>query len=493
MVTTRVTTQVTTQVLIVGGGFGGIGMAIQLQQAGLQDVVVLEKAASVGGTWRDNRYPGAACDVQSHLYSYSFAKKPDWSRKYAQQAEIEAYIRQCVVAFGLTDKIHCQQEVAKACFDETTQLWHVETRSGACYQASFLVSSVGQLNQPAYPDIPGLDTFAGPVEHSARWPLHLDVKGQRVAVIGTGASAIQFVPKLVPQVHSLSLFQRSAAWVIPRDDRQFRTWEQRLFAKSRVLSQCYRSAIYLQNESRAIGFTRLDFLLKVIEWKSQRYVKRYIKDPEKRRQLTPDYPAGCKRVLISDDYYQALAEPHVGIVTDGIARVVEDGIITQDGQHHPIDVLVLGTGFKATEFLSPMHIEGLHGQSLHAAWQTGAEAYNGVTMHGFPNFFMLYGPNTNLAHSSILYMLESQYRYVLSGIRQVLDHPEAKALMPKASLQQQHNQALQTRLANTVWARGCNSWYKNADGKNTNNWPGFTFMYRRQTRQVVAEEYEWLT
>lgn len=478
-------------ILIIGTGFGGLGLAIRLKQAGIDDFVLLEKADSVGGTWRDNTYPGAACDVQSHLYSYSFAPKHDWTRKFAGQSEIESYIQQCVSDYQLESHIRFGQEVARAEYDEKLARWFVHTTDGEQYRCALLVSAVGQLNQPAYPSISGQDQFAGISLHSARWDHAVDFAGQRVAVIGTGASAIQFVPELVPQVKQLTLLQRSAPWVIPKPDRLFAKIEQRLFKAVPWYDKFYRKSLYWLNESRAIGFTRFSKALKLMEWVSLRAMRKAVKDSDKRAKLTPDYPAGCKRILISDDYYPALAKEHVGIVTEPIAEITPNGVRTADGQEHPADILVYGTGFKTTQFLVPMEVTGLHGQSLNQAWQDGAEAFKGMTVHGFPNFFMLYGPNTNLAHSSIIFMLESQFNYILSAIQQLYGSTY-RGLMPKAAVQSQHNDHLQKRLENTVWNAGCESWYKTASGKNTNNWPGFTFSYRLATRQLDANNYEWL-
>lgn len=480
-----------TTIAIIGSGFGGIGMAIKLKQAGINDFVILEKADSTGGTWRDNRYPGAACDVQSHLYSFSFAPKHDWTRKFAEQPEIERYIQECVERFDLSDHLYFNHEVTTADYDSDKHLWHIACTNGATATASITIAAVGQLNQPAYPSIAGMADFEGEVMHSARWNHDLDLSGKQVAVIGTGASAIQFVPKIVPLVSKLTLFQRSAAWVLPKADREFSSLENAIFKRLPWYDRLYRHYIYWRNESRAIGFTKLSSALKGIELLCKWNLRKAIKNPQKRKALTPDYPAGCKRILISNDYYPALAEDNVDIVTHNIDKIVPNGVVTHDGQQHPADIIIYGTGFKATEFLTPMTITGLNGLSLNTAWKNGAEAYKGTTVHGFPNLFLLFGPNTSLAHSSIIYMLEAQYSYVMSAI-QKLQRSRAKALMPKASVQAEHNDELQAQLKNTVWHAGCTSWYKTADGKITNNWPDFTFNFRKQTKTLDADNYEWL-
>ncbi len=475
-------------VIIIGTGFGGLCMAIQLKNAGFDQFTLLEKASDVGGTWRDNTYPGAACDVQSHFYSFSFEPKHDWSRKFGLQPEIHGYMRSCVDKYGLRDHIRFNQEVRTAVFNESSNEWRVETGTGDVYHAAILVTATGQLNQPAWPNVPGLDTFQGTLFHSARWDHSYPLEGKKVAVIGTGASAIQFVPEIVPKVKSLSLFQRSAAWVLPKPDRPFRKWEQTLFLKLPVWDRIYRSLIYWKNESRALAFTRFNSLLNIFAWQAKRFARSEVRNPRKRRDLIPDYQIGCKRILISNDWYKAVDKDHVDLVTTGIERVVSDGVVTTDGALHKADALILGTGFAASEFLSPMTIVGRGGQTLNDAWRNGAEAYKGITVSGFPNFFMLYGPNTNLAHNSIVFMLESQVRYVMSCIRKLQTEPGA-AMDVKPERLERFATQVQERLAHSVWESGCDSWYLDKNGKNTVNWPGFTFTYRRETLSVDSEDF----
>lgn len=476
-------------IVIIGTGFGGLGMAIQLKKAGIDSFTILEKAGSVGGTWRDNTYPGAACDVQSHLYSYSFEPKSDWTRKFGLQPEIRSYMEGCVAKYDLHSHIRFNQEVESASFDKVKALWTIKTLAGDVLEAHALISATGQLNQPAYPRINGLDTFKGKVFHSARWDHSYDLTDKKVAVIGTGASAIQFVPQIVNKVSELKLFQRSAAWVIPKPDRPFTGFEQWLFETFPVADRLYRSMIYWKNESRALAFTRFGFLLNAFKWQAQRIAKKKIKDPVKRDKIIPDYPVGCKRLLISNDWYDAINQDNLDVVTDQLDHIEADAIVTQDGTRHEVDAIIYGTGFKATDFLAPMKVTGIDGLELNQAWKDGAEAYKGMCVSGFPNLFILYGPNTNLGHSSIVFMLEAQIRYAMQCIR-ILHDPGLHYMNVKADRQSDYSARIQDRIKSSVWEAGCTSWYKTASGKNTNNWPGFTFSYRLMTGKLDLQDYE---
>ncbi len=476
------------RVLIIGSGFAGLGLAMRLRQQGVEDFLILEKGSEPGGTWRDNTYPGAACDVPSHLYSFSFEPKTDWSRRYAPQAEIFAYVRQCVSKYQLQSRIRCNSEVAEAEFDEQAALWHVTTADGARFSARALVSACGQLNRPLYPQIPGLERFAGESFHSARWRHDIDLTGKRVAVIGTGASAIQFVPQIVPKVAQLHLFQRTPAYVLPKPDRAYSRFELALMQRLPWTQKLDRALQYLYHEARGVAFFLLPGLMKPYRQLFLRHVARKVADPVLRAKLTPDYTLGCKRILISNDYYPALQQPQVEVVNEAIREVSERGVVTADGREREVDVLIYGTGFAASDFLAPMGIRGLDGRELNQAWEQGAEAYKGISVHGFPNLFLLYGPNTNLGHNSIIYMLESQFPYVLSCLQQ-LDQG-VRHLDVRAPVQQAWNQRLQHDIEHSVWEQGCNSWYKNAAGKHTNNWAGFTFSYRQHTRQPNWSDYD---
>ncbi|SDH77913.1 flavin-containing monooxygenase [Pseudomonas panipatensis] len=477
------------RVLIIGAGFAGIGLAIRLQQAGVHDYLILEKAADVGGVWRENSYPGAACDVPSHLYSFSFEPKADWTRKFAPQAEILDYLRHCADKYGLRQRIRFACEAVDARFVEAEGEWLVQCADGEVLRTRALVCATGQLSRPLYPRIPGLDGFRGAAFHSAHWDRRVDLRGKRVAVIGTGASAIQFVPQIAPQVEQLLLFQRSAAYVIGKPDRAYAAWERRLKAHLPWLQRLDRGLKYLQHESRVLAFATFPVLMTFMQRGFRRHLRRSIGDPQLRQRLTPDYPLGCKRILISNDYYPALARDNVRLIDEGIREVSEDAIVTRDGQRHAVDAIIFGTGFAATEFLAPLRIQGLAGRWLEQAWAQGAEAYKGISVSGFPNLFILYGPNTNLGHSSIVYMLESQYPYVLACLQRLREHG-LRYLDVKPEVQRAYNQKLQHALQHTVWERGCDSWYKTAEGRNTNNWPGFTFVYRQQTRHPEFADYE---
>lgn len=475
-------------IVIIGSGFGGLCMAIQLKKAGIDSFIILEKSDRVGGTWRDNTYPGAACDVQSHLYSYSFEPKSNWSRKFAPQAEIQGYMEHCAARYALAPHMRFGQEVVSAVFDAQTAQWLITTRSGEQIRAGILITACGQLNRPAFPDIKGIAEFKGNMFHSARWDHAYDLNGKRVAVIGTGASAIQFVPEIVPKVAQLKLFQRSAAWVISKADRKFRPWEHRLFARVPLLDRLYRASIYLKNESRALAFTRFYGVLELFALQARWMAWRQVKDADKRRKLIPNYKIGCKRILISNDWYPAMNQNHVEIVTDAISHVEADAVVTRDGTRHAVDAIIFGTGFQATDFLAPMRITGLNGRDLNHAWRRGAEAYKGISVSGFPNLFMLYGPNTNLGHNSILYMLESQVHYVMQCVR-ALRHSGPGYLDVKPERQRDYSAKMQNDLKRSVWASGCSSWYRTASGKIVNNWPSFTFSYRRLTRTLDMRDY----
>ncbi|WP_342611811.1 alpha/beta hydrolase fold domain-containing protein [Burkholderia ambifaria] len=476
--------------IIIGAGFAGIGMAVALQRAGIHDFVIVERSHDVGGVWRDNRYPGAACDVPSHLYSFSFEPNPDWSRVFAPQPEIHAYLQHCARKYGLARHLRFGAEVERAQYDEARALWHVTLADGTTLSAAVLVSGTGQLSRPAMPDLPGIDTFRGRAFHSAHWDRDYPLAGKRVAVVGTGASAIQFVPAIAGDVERLVVFQRSPAYVMPRPDRAYRPWEQALFRRLPWAMKLHRASIYVRYESRAIAFTRLHGLMDVAVGRPfRKLLARDVRDPALRARLTPDYPIGCKRVLLSSDYLAALDRDNVELVTQRIRRVTDTGIETDDGVHHPVDAIVYGTGFAATAFLSPMRITGRDGLDLNDAWRRGAQAYLGLTVPGFPNFFMLYGPNTNLGHNSIVYMLESQIAHVMRCVR-AMRRNGATAIDVDPRRYRRFNAHVQQRLAGSVWS-GCKSWYVDASGHNSTNWPGFTLTYRWLARFTGLSAYRF--
>jgi cation diffusion facilitator CzcD-associated flavoprotein CzcO len=475
-------------VLIVGTGFSGLGMAIRLKQAGFEDFTILERADDVGGTWRDNSYPGCACDVQSHLYSYSFEPNPGWSRMFAPQPEIKAYLQHCARKYGLLPHIRYNAELVRAEYDEKNALWNVTTRAGETYSASVLVSGMGGLSTPAFPSIKGLETFKGKMFHSAHWDHGHQLEGERVAVIGTGASAIQFVPKVAQKAARLDLYQRTATWILPKPDRAISTAERLLFKRFPAAQRALRNSIYWMLESRVLGFVINPRVMKLVERQARSHIRRQVKDPVLRRKLTPDYTIGCKRILISDDFYPAVSRANVEVITDGIREIRAHSVIDANGVERGVDTIILGTGFKAQDPMPRGAIFGRGGQDLLDAWADGPEAYKGTTVSGFPNFYVLMGPNTGLGHSSMVYMIESQIQYVLDAL-QAMRREGLRSLEVRPEAQARYNAGLQQKLGKAVWQSGCKSWYVNEAGKNTTLWPGFTFRFRELTRRVELVDY----
>jgi cation diffusion facilitator CzcD-associated flavoprotein CzcO len=463
-------------VVIVGAGFGGIGLAIRLRRAGVRDVTVLEKAAELGGTWRDNVYPGAACDIPSNLYSFSFERGHDWSRRFPLQEEILGYLRACAAKYGIRPRFGA--EVEEATFDEDRGLWRVRTTAGEEFTARALVTACGQLNRPAYPGFP--NAFGGTAFHSSRWNHDYDLGGKRVAVIGTGASAIQFLPYVAERAETVHVFQRTPPYVVDKADRPYARWERGLQRWVPGLRTLSRASTYARLEARGLAFITAPRLMGRVEGAFRRRLAEQVADPVLRSALTPGYVMGCKRVLLSDDYYATLNKPGVELVTEPIERLSETGVVTRDGREREVDAVIYGTGFRAQAFVAPMRVRGLGGQELNEAWRDGAEAYLGIAVSGFPNLFLTYGPNTNLGHNSIIYMLESQFNYIVGCVRALT---RAKYIDVRPDVQNAFNRALQYRFRDTVWASGCESWYMNEDGKIVNNWPGYTFAYRRATRR----------
>ena len=479
-------------VLIVGAGFGGLGMAIALARAGEHDVLLLEKGDDVGGVWRENTYPGAACDVPSHLYSFSFEPNPRWSRTYSPQAEILAYLRHCADKYAVRGKMRFGCEVTGAAFDEATSLWRVEWRDAQgraqADHARALVSAVGLLSRPAVPRVPGLESFRGPVFHSAQWRHDVALQDRRVAVIGTGASAIQFVPRVAREAARLTVFQRTPAWILPRPDRAYSDRERRRFARWPSLMAAHRALIYAGHDVRAVGFMHLHWLLDIVGGlPARRLLRKQVPDAALRERLTPRTPIGCKRILISNDWLPALSRPNVELVTDAIEAVTPAGVRVAGGREIEADVLVLGTGFAASEFLAPMTIRGRGGRSLDDAWSQGAQAWLGIAVPGFPNFFMIYGPNTNLGHNSIVFMLESQVAHVMRCLRRLREEG-GRTIEVATPPFERYNARVQQRSRRTVFA-GCANWYVDEKGRHTVNWPGFTTTYRWLTRYAGLGAY----
>lgn len=479
-----------TRAVIIGTGFSGLGMGIALQRQGV-DYLILEKADEVGGTWRDNTYPGCACDVPAHLYSYSFEPKPDWNHLWSFQPEIFDYLRGVADKYDLRRRIEFNAKVKRAYWDDMDCRWHVFTEAGREYIAQFLISGAGALHIPSVPDLDGLDGFAGAAFHSAQWNHDVDLTGKRVAVVGTGASAIQLVPEIVGLVGELHLYQRTPAWVLPRTNIEFPGAIKRAFAVVPGLRALLRAGLYWGAEGGAYAMNRRPGLLKAVELLGKRYIRREIADPELRRKLTPDYRAGCKRLLGSNNYYRAVGNPKTELITEGIARVAEEAIVTTDGQQRPVDVIIFATGFHVTDSYRYIDLKGRDGDDLVDRWnRTGIAAHRGITVAGMPNAFFLLGPNTGLGHTSVVFMIESQIHYVSEAIKAV-DAAGAQSISPRQSAQDAYNDALQRKLSGSVWnTGGCQSWYLDEHGYNRTIWSGFTWEYWLSTRSVNLGEYQ---
>jgi cation diffusion facilitator CzcD-associated flavoprotein CzcO len=475
-------------VLIVGAGFAGLGMAIRLRRDGIDDFAILERADAVGGTWRDNRYPGCACDVPSHLYSYSFEPNPRWTRAYAPWHEIRDYLEHCVRQYGLGPHLRFGAALREARWDAAAARWEVLTADGRHFRAPVLIAGLGGLSNPALPRIDGIERYAGLSVHSAAWPDGLDVAGRRVAVIGTGASAVQLVPQLAGRAAQVDLYQRTPAWVLPKADRALHGWERRLFARWPFTQRIARGASYWLHETRAIPLVQRPPWLRVGEAEARRHLRRQIADPALRARLTPGYTLGCKRVLLSNDYYPALARPDVELVSEAIREITPRGVLTADGRERAADVLVWCTGFRVQGRLPAGTLVGRDGLDLRDAWEQASEAYLGTTVAGFPNLFLLNGPNTGLGHTSVLLMIEAQLAYVGDALR-TLRERGLRSVEVRREAQDAYNAELQRRLAGTAWASGCRSWYLDRNGRNTVIWPGFTFEFRRRTRRFDAASY----
>lgn len=468
--------------------------AIELAARGIDDVAIYERSDGVGGTWRANTYPGAACDVPSHLYSFSFFSKRDWSRKFAPQPEILGYFEDVADHYGLRPKLRLRCEVTDATFDDETGQWRlvVVDRSGAeehtrTETVDVLIAALGQLNRPFVPDIDGLGDFDGPVVHSAEWDHDVDLTGRRVGVVGNGASALQFIPPVARTAAHTTIFQRSANWIIPKPDRPFRRWELAAF-RIPGIQRLYRWRIYWRLEVNFLLMRRSSRAGKFLARLLAGQLRKLVSDDLPEAALVPDYPVGCKRILISDDYYATLLRPDVSVELDRIARVEPGSVVTEGGHRHEVDVLLLGTGFRTTEFLAPMRVRGRGGRDLNDEWAKGAHAHLGVAVSGFPNFFMLYGPNTNLGHNSIIFMIEAQSRYVARAIRYLHD-AGLRWMDVRPDVMDRYNTTVQRQADQTVWVADCHSWYKNEHGLVTNNWPDFTVNYWRRMRRFRPHEW----
>lgn len=489
MATTRDGTGGHRRVAIVGTGFAGLGMAIRLKQQGIDDFVIFEAADGIGGTWRDNHYPGCACDVPSHVYSFSFERNPDWSRHFSPQAEILEYLEDCADKYDLRRHIRFGTPIDEARWDADRARWVVTTRAGERSSADVLVLGTGPLRVPSTPKIPGLDGFSGPVFHSARWDHAVDFAGKRVAAVGTGASAIQFVPALAPIVERMHVYQRTAPWVMPKMDGPIPEAWKETFRRHPAASRAWRSAVYLAMEALGTGFFVEP---RINEWREKmalEHLAKHIPDPSLRAKLTPDYRMGCKRVLLSNDWYATLARPNVEVIAGGVAEVRGDTVVGSDGSERAVDAIVLGTGFRVTDFLAPMKVYGEGGRELTEAWRGGAEAYYGFAVAGYPNLYLLLGPNSGLGHNSMVFMIEAQVHMVLECLRR-MEREQLAALEVLPEAQRRFNEDVQSRLAGAVWAKGgCSSWYLDEHGKNVTLWPGYTIEYWLRTRRLEPAHF----
>ncbi|WP_426572298.1 flavin-containing monooxygenase [Aquihabitans sp. McL0605] len=481
-------TATSARVIIVGTGFSGIGMAAQLKRSGMDDFLILERADDVGGTWRDNTYPGCACDVPSLLYSFSWAQNPDWSDTFSPQPEIWEYLRTVAKDEQLDAHTRFGHTVQGARWDETRRVWSIETSEGT-YEAQVLIAGLGPLSEPSTPHLPGIESFEGTVFHSATWDHDHDLRGERVAVIGTGASAIQFVPAIQPSVDHLTVFQRTPPWVMERRSRPIGRFERTLFKRVPGAQRLARASIYWARELTVIGFTRRPQILKRAGKLALAHLHQAVEDPELRRKLTPSYAMGCKRILLSNDWYPALTQPNVTLEDAGIAEVKAHSIVTVDGTEHPVDTIIFGTGFQVADIPAAQKMWGTGGVNLGEKWSESASAYLGSTVDQFPNLFFLVGPNTGLGHSSMVFMIESQVSYVMDALRS-MDRTGASTVEVRPEAVEAYNVALQEQLGGTVWnTGGCKSWYLDKTGKNTSLWPDFTFVFRKRTRRFDPDHY----
>lgn len=476
------------RIIVVGTGFSGLCMGVKLREQGEENFVLLERAGDVGGTWRDNTYPGCACDVESHLYSFSFEPNPNWSRMYAPQPEIHAYLRHVATKYDLLRHVRFHANLIGSRYDEARQLWVVTAEDGRVFEGEVLVSGMGGLSNPATPHLPGIETFQGTTFHSATWDHGYDLADKRVAVIGSGASAIQFVPRIAPLVASLLYFQRTPPWVVPKMDRPIRPEEKADFHNNPWRQRLARIKLYWTLEMRFLAFKFKPEWMNLVAKVGKHRINKAIRDPALRAKLTPDYTPGCKRLLISNDYYPALGRTNVQVITDGIKAVTARGIVTHDGQEHPVDAIIYGTGFKVQDPIPPATVFGKGGLDLADVWRQGPEAYMGISVAGFPNFFMLMGPNTGLGHNSMVFMIESQAHYITEALK-AMKAQRIKAIDVKPQAQARFVNGVQAELKQTVWNSGCKSWYINEQGRNTTTWPGFTFAYRLKTRRFQLNKY----
>jgi cation diffusion facilitator CzcD-associated flavoprotein CzcO len=478
------------QVLIVGAGFGGIAAAIELRRHGITDIKILEKASDLGGTWFYNSYPGAACDVPSHLYSFSFAQRRDWSRLCSPQAEIHAYLHDVARTYGIDRMVQTNTAVTSCAWDAERRRWSVETASRTVHQADVLILATGQLDQPSRPRIDGVDTFAGHSFHSAEWDHSYSLAGKRVAVIGTGASAVQFVPEIAPVVKQLSVFQRTGNWFMPRRNRRYNTTIKTAIERVPALQALRRRFVFEYTESLTVSIRHPNTFGRIARARSIQFMRSQLKDPVVREKAWPDYTFGCKRILFSSYYLPALQRPNVELVTDAVDRITPAGVRTANGSEHELDCIIWATGFKTTDFVFPMRVTGSGGVDLHEYWSGGAHAHLGMCVPHFPNMFVMYGPNTNTSGGSIIVYLEAQAAYIRQALKQ-LRVRSAAAIEVRAEIEAASDRALQARFAGTAWTQ-CDSWYRDENGRIVTNWPGYMREYLQQTRELDASEFSFV-
>ncbi len=474
-------------VAIIGAGFSGIGMGIGLMRAGISNFIIFEKSDGLSGTWHDNTYPGAGCDVPSHLYCYSYAPNPEWSRIYSLQGEIKPYVEDCAHRFGIAGNVHLNTAITEMHFDDTARHWVLSTASGERFSARYVISATGPLSIPFIPPIEGLKKFKGQVFHSARWPKGLSLKDKNVAIIGSAASTVQIAPAIVDEVADLTIFQRTANYIVPRRDRAYRSGEKARWRRFPFLLRLKRAWMDKSRDFFSFrAFRKNSRVAKMMSSAALRSMRDIVHDPDLRAKLTPDYPLGCKRILLSDDYYQTLLRGHVNLVADPISHMSEESIYTQAGREIPVDIVVLATGFKATEFQAGLRITGQGGCDLHERFSKRLSAYRGVSYPGFPNFFTILGPNTGLGHSSMILIIEAQIGYILKAI----EHTGQGTLDVREDAEARYNDEIAADLENMVWATSCNSWYKAADGTIPTLWPHSTAQFRTLMAQPDFKDYE---
>jgi cation diffusion facilitator CzcD-associated flavoprotein CzcO len=477
-----------TDVLIVGSGFSGLCTAIRLSQEGFEDFIVLERGEDVGGTWHYNTYPGCGCDVPSHLYSFSFAPNPDWSETYSLQPEIRAYLRRCADEFGVRDRIRVRHQVTGAAWNDDERRWHLQTSEGP-FRARVLVSGAGPLTEPRIPPLPGLDEFEGETFHSARWNHDYDLTGKRVASIGTGASAIQYVPAIQPKVDRLFVFQRTPPWVFPHTGRRVTSIEKRLFRAAPAIQKLIRGGVYAGRETFVLGFVKQPRLMKIAETIARAHMRRQIDDLDLLEKVTPGYTIGCKRILPTNRWYPALGQPNVELVEGGVEEVRPNAVVGKDGVEREVDAIIFGTGFQVTDIPVARFVRGRGGRSLEEGWEGSPRALLGTAVHGFPNLFLLLGPNTGLGHSSMVYMIESQVAHVVGALRAMEEHG-AETIEARSDVVERFNEDVDRRHGGAVWNTGCASWYLDDTGRNATLWPDWTFRFRQRTRRLDPGDYD---